>query len=108
MRDLLRAGSSAVLLLVMMFVGSLVLWVGVPLAWLYIGSQIQASTDSVGTALGVIMLGVLASIAILVPFLAWLNRKHTEMREARGLDSHGQTALEAVLVVSAGFAVVVF
>jgi hypothetical protein len=108
MRDLLRAGSSAVLLLVMMFVGSLVLWVGVPLAWLYIGSQVQAATDSIGTALGVMMLGVLVSIALLVPFLAWLNRKHIEMREARGLESHGQTALEAVLVVSAGFALVGF
>jgi bacteriorhodopsin len=108
MRDLLRAGSSAVLLLLMMFVGSLVLWVGVPLAWLYIGSQIQAATDSIGTALGVMMLGVLVSIALLVPLLAWLNRKHIEMREARGLESHGQTALEAVLVVSAGFAIVGF
>jgi bacteriorhodopsin len=108
MRDLLRAGSSAALLLTMMFVGSLVLWVGVPLAWLYIGSQVQAATDSIGTALGVMMLGVLVSIAILVPVLAWLNRKHIEMREARGLESHGQTALEAVLVVSAGFALVGF
>jgi hypothetical protein len=54
------------------------------------------------------MLGVLVSIALLVPFLAWLNRKHIEMREARGLESHGQTALEAVLVVSAGFAIVGF
>ena len=108
MRDLLRAGSSAVLLLLMMFVGSLVLWVGVPLAWLYIGSQVQASTDSIGTALGVMMLGVLVSIALLLPLLAWLNRKHIEMREARGLESHGQTALEAVLVVSAGFALVGF
>ena len=108
MRDLLRAGSSAVLLLAMMFVGSLVLWVGVPLAWLYIGSQIQAATDSIGTAIGVMMLGVLVSIAVLVPFLAWLNRKHIEMREARGLESHGQTALEAVLVVSAAVALVGF
>ena len=32
MKNLVRAGSSAVLLLAMMFVGSLVLWVGLPLA----------------------------------------------------------------------------
>jgi hypothetical protein len=108
MRDLLRAGSSAVLLVVMMFVGSLVLWVGVPLLWLYIGSQVQGATDSIGTALSVMMVGVLASIALLVPLLSWLNRKHIELREARGLESYGQTALEAVLVISAGFAVVAF
>ena len=108
MRDLLRAGSSALLLLAMMFMGSLVLWIGVPLAWLYIGSQVQGATDSVGTAFLVMMVGVLASIALLVPFLAWLNRKHIEMREARGLESYGGTALEAVLVVSAAIALVGF
>jgi hypothetical protein len=108
MRDLLRAGSSAAILVVMMFVGSLVLWVGVPLGWLYIGSQVQGATDSIGTALAVMMVGVLASIALIVPLLSWLNRKHVELREARGLESHGQTALEAVLVVSAGFAMIGF
>lgn len=108
MHDLLRTGSSALLLLAIMFVGSLVLWVGVPLAWLYIGSQVQGATNSLGAALGVVLIGVAASIALIVPLLGWLNRKHIEVREARGLESHGQTALEAVLVVSAGFAVLSF
>lgn len=108
MRDLLRAGSSAALLLVMMFVGSLVLWVGVPLGWLWVGSQVQAETESIGAAIAVMMIGVVVSIALLVPFLGWLNRKHTESREARGLDSYGQAPLEAVLVTSAGVAIVSF
>lgn len=108
MRDLLRTGSSAVLLLAIMFTGSLVLWLGVPLGWLYIGSQIQAATDSVGAALGAMILGVILSIALIVPLLGWLNRKHVELREARGLPSHGQTALEAVLVISAGTCIVLF
>jgi hypothetical protein len=40
--------------------------------------------------------------------LGWLNRKHVELREARGLDTHGGTALEAVMTVSVAIAVIAF
>jgi heme/copper-type cytochrome/quinol oxidase subunit 2 len=108
MRNLLRTGGSGLILLVIMLGGGLFLWVGVPLAWLYIGSQVQGSTGSVGAALGVMMVGVLVSIVAVVTGLAWLNRKHVELREARGLETHGQTALEAVMTVSAIVAIVAF
>jgi|1186.fasta_scaffold618615_1 hypothetical protein len=108
MRNLVRAGASGVLLLLMMLGAGLVLWIGVPVLWLYIGSQIQGSTGSVGTALGVMMVGVVVSIVAIVPVLGWLNRKHLELREARGLDTHGGTALEAVMTVSVAIAVIAF
>jgi heme/copper-type cytochrome/quinol oxidase subunit 2 len=108
MRNLLRAGASGVLLLLMMLGAGLVLWIGVPVLWLYIGSQIQGSTGSIGTALGVMMVGVVVSILLIVPVLGWLNRKHLELREARGLETHGATALEAVMTVSVAIAVVAF
>jgi len=108
MRNLARAGASGILLLLMMLGAGLVLWIGVPVLWLYIGSQIQGSTGSVGTALGVMMVGVVVSIIAIVPVLGWLNRKHLELREARGLDTHGATALEAVMTVSVAIAVVAF
>lgn len=108
MRNLLRVGASGILLLLMMLGAGLVLWIGVPVLWLYIGSQIQGSTGSVGTALGVMMVGVVVSILLIVPVLGWLNRKHLELREARGLDTHGATALEAVMTVSVAIAVVAF
>ena len=88
--------------------GGIVLWVGVPVGWLCVGSQIQASTGSLGTAMAVMMLGVIVSIAVIVVVLGWLNRKHQELREARGLEDHGQTALEGVMTVSAGLALVGF
>ncbi len=84
------------------------LWVGVPLGWLYVGSQVQGETDSLGAAMAVMMLGVVLSILVIVTGLGWLNRKHSELREARGLDDHGQTALEAVMTVSAMVAIVGF
>jgi hypothetical protein len=91
-----------------MFAGALVLWVGVPLGWLYVGSQVQAETDSLGTALAVMFVGALASIAAIVWVLLRLNQRHEEVREARGLETYGQTPLEAVMSISAGIAIVGF
>ena len=108
MRNLLRVGASGVLLLLMMLGAGLVLWIGVPVAWLYIGSQVQGKTNSVGAALAVMMVGVVVSIVAIVPLLGWLNRKHVELREARGLDTRGATALEAVMTVSVAIAVIAF
>ena len=51
---------------------------------------------------------MVVSILLIVPLLGWLNRKHLELREARGLDTHGATALEAVMTVSVAMAVVAF
>jgi ABC-type uncharacterized transport system permease subunit len=108
MRNFLRAGASGLLVLLMMLGAGLVLWIGVPLAWLYIGSQVQGATDSVGTAIAVMLVGVVVSILAVVPILGWLNRKHLELRAARGLETHGQTALEAVMTVSVVIAVLAF
>ena len=108
MGKLLRTGGSGVLLLLIMLGGGLLLWVGVPVGWLYIGSQVQGKTGSLGAALAVMFAGVLVSIFAIVPGLSWLNAKHIELREARGLESHGNTALEAVMTISAVLAVVAF
>ena len=106
-RRLLLASESAGLLVLIMFVGSLVLWVGVPAGWLWIGSQLQASS-SMATAVGSMMIGMLLTIAGLVAGLGWLSRKHAELQEARGVPESETTALELVLVVSAVVAVVGF
>jgi heme/copper-type cytochrome/quinol oxidase subunit 2 len=108
MGKLLRTGGSGVLLLLIMLGGGLLLWVGVPLGWLYVGSQVQGKTGSLGAALAVMFVGVLVSIFAIVPGLGWLNAKHIELRAARGLESHGNTALEAVMTISAVIAVIAF
>jgi heme/copper-type cytochrome/quinol oxidase subunit 2 len=108
MRNAARAGISGLILVVIMLGGSLLLWVGVPVAWLYIGGRVQGATNHLGAALAVTMIGAVASIVAIVPGLSWLNRKHVELREARGLESHGQTALEAVMTISAIVAVIGF
>jgi hypothetical protein len=103
----LLAWQSAFLLVVIMFLGSLVLWVGIPVGWLWIGSRIVPS-GGLATAVGTMMIGMLLSVAGLVTFLAWVNRKHVELQEARGVAAGTATALELVLVASAVLAIAAF
>ena len=95
-------------MLAIMFVGSLVLWVGLPVGCLYVGSRVQDATHSVGLALIAMAAAVVVGIFAIVPLLGFLNRKQIELRAARGLDTYGQAPLEGVLVVSAGLALVGF
>jgi hypothetical protein len=104
----MRAGTSAVLMLAIMFLGSLVLWVGLPIGCLYVGSRVQDATNSVGVAVIAMAACVVVGIVAIVPLLGYLNRKHMEVRAARGLDTLGQAPLEGVLVVSATVALVGF
>jgi hypothetical protein len=108
MRNLVRAGESAFLMLAVMFLGSLGLWIGIPLGALFVGSQVQAATDSVAAAMVAMTLMVIGSLVVMVPFLGWLNRRHMELRVARGRQDLGNAPLEGVIVVSAAVAVVAF
>jgi heme/copper-type cytochrome/quinol oxidase subunit 2 len=92
----------------MMVIGSLVLWVGVPLAWLWIGSQIQAETDNLGLAIFAMLVGVVVSVVLLAWLLMSLNRWNEDLREAAGHPPRETSLLELVLVVTAGVAVVAF
>ena len=108
MRVLLRNGAGAVLVVLIMFVGSLVLWVGTPLLWLWVGSQIQGATESLGTALGAMFVGVVLTITLLASVLAKLSDVYRANCLARGMSDPGHVVLEAVLVVSAGLTLVGF
>ena len=107
-RGVLRVGSSAAFMLLLMFVGSLGLWVGTPLLWLWVGGRIQGATGSVGAAIGVAFIGFLVTVLLFVPLLGWLARRHAEARVARGLEDMGRAPLEGVMVVSAAIALVLF
>jgi heme/copper-type cytochrome/quinol oxidase subunit 2 len=107
-KSFLRTGGSGLVLVIIMFVGGLGLWVGVPVGWLYLGSLVQGATNSLGTALAVMFAGSVLSIAVLVFLLGRLNRLHAELRERRGLEDHGNTPLEAVMTVSATVAIIGF
>src|SRR5260221_11411606 len=94
----LNYGASAVLTGVILVGASLLLWIGVPAGWLWIGSQVQGSTGNVGTAIAVMLVGAIASIVAIAWVLGALNRVHERLREARGAKADGPPLLEVVLV----------
>jgi hypothetical protein len=108
MRSTLRTGIGGGLVLLIMFIGSFGLWVGTPLAWLWIGGQVEGATDSLGTALGTMAIGVVATVTVLAGVLAKLSDTYRANRQSRGLEDPGHVVLEGVLVVSAGITLVVF
>lgn len=56
----------------------------------------------------VAMVGAIATIVCVASLLAWLNRRHVELREARELPVSDTSPLEVMLVLSAAVAVVGF
>ena len=109
LRRLLLSGPAAAALILLMLAGCLFLWVGVPIIWLWIGSQVQGSVTengTLGTALMVAMVGAIGTIAVTTPVLVRLNRRYVEIREARGLPVGEYSPLEVMLVVSAALAII--
>ena len=108
MKELLRTGAGAILVLLIMFIGSLVLWVGTPLLWLWIGSQVQGATSSLGAAIGSSFIGVVLTIALVASVLGKLSNVYRANCLSRGLDDPGHFVLEGVLVDSAALTLAAF
>jgi hypothetical protein len=101
---------SALLVVLIMIAGSAVLWVGIPLAWLWIAGQIQGATGQLGLAIAVALFGSIASIALMMSLLGRLSNLHREIRARRGEEDLGHFVLEVVVASSAivtmvGFAI---
>ncbi|HEY2436261.1 MAG TPA: hypothetical protein VGH93_03710 [Solirubrobacteraceae bacterium] len=107
MTELLRTGAGAVLVILIMVLGSLVLWIGTPLLWLWIGSQIEGSS-SIGPAVGATFIGAVLTIVLVAAVLGKLSNVYRANRVARGLNDPGHFVLEVVLVVSASITLIVF
>ncbi|MGH2873232.1 MAG: hypothetical protein ACRDL5_12315 [Solirubrobacteraceae bacterium] len=100
--------TGAALVVSIMFLGSLGLWVGTPLFWLWVGGHVQGATESLGTALAVAFVGVVATATALATILSRLSESYRGHCVARGLEDPGNVMLEGVLVVSAGLTVAGF
>ncbi len=107
-RRAVHTGLSALMLLLIGVLASVGLWVGIPLAWLWIAGRVEGATHSVGAAVVVGLVGVIVSIVVVVPVLGWIERKRFDYRQARGLPEASGIALEAVIVVSAVIAAILF
>src|SRR5436853_6827678 len=96
MGDLLRTGLGAVLVVLIMVLGSLVLWIGTPLLWLWVGSQIEGAS-SIGPAAGTTFIGAVLTIIILAALPGQLPHLYRANRAARVRDDPGHF-VRAVLV----------
>jgi hypothetical protein len=103
LRDLLATGTGGVMVLLLMVGASLLLWLGLPMGTLWLGSWIQTDTDSLAFAVAVMFAVAIAGVVAIGFLLAALGRRHAVLRAARGLEAHARV-LEAVLVFGAATA----
>jgi hypothetical protein len=116
--------AAALILIVVMVVGSLLMWIGAPLFWLWLGSQLQSgSTPTLGPYV-LVLVGVVVSMIVLGKLLSVIDRAygrvthtdatmrvrmpwHRSMRGERG--SGRQTrVVDIVMIVSVSGALVLF
>jgi hypothetical protein len=85
----------------------LTLWGPQPIAWLWVGGQVQGATDSVELAITVSFMGMLLTLFVTLMIVKRLDHAWRLVRRAAG---YPQTdgLVERVFVISAGLAVLLF
>ena len=114
----------AVILIAVMAVGSIVMWLGVPLGWIWgVSKSVESSQPSMGPYV-LLLVGIPGSMMVVGKLLASLNRHygrvthttpevkvnlpwHRSMRGERDA-GHPRTILDVVMVVSVGVALTLF
>lgn len=67
-------------LIALMAIGSIALWIAVPIFWLWLGSQMQSNTQETGFGpYLVVLVGIAVSVALLAKGLAALNRAYKRL-----------------------------
>jgi hypothetical protein len=119
--DSQRQSIAKVALIALMAVGSVALWIVVPIFWLWLGSQMQANTQETGFGPYMLVLfGIAVSVAALAKGLSFLNRAYARVsgspdivrvrapwhRSMRGEDDSRppRSVLDVVMVISVSLA----
>ena len=114
----------AALLIVLMAIGSIVLWLGIPIGWLYLASRIAKSSQPSMGPYVLVLVGIPASMIVVGKLLSRLNRTYgavtgaaptaatpaSWMKSLRGERDSGRrrTILDVVMVWSVALALVCF
>ena len=115
---------SAVVLIALMAVGSVSLWLGIPVAWIYLASRLVDSSQPTMGPYVMVLVGIPVSMVVVGKLLSKLNRvygdvTHTTpsvrvrapwMRSMRDGRDVGQprTILDVVMVISVALALTCF
>jgi hypothetical protein len=97
----------AALVLVLESLVCLTLWGPQPVAWLWIGSQIDYRTDSITLALAVTFFGMIATLMVTLGIATRLDRAWRILRRAAGHDQQ-EGVLPRIFAVTAIVALVLF
>jgi hypothetical protein len=76
--------AAAAVLIVAMSVAALFLWVGIPIGWLWIGSQLVSSSQPSMGPYAVVAIGIIASVVIDAMILSRLNRTYQRVTDTDG------------------------
>jgi hypothetical protein len=76
--------AGAAVLIVAMSVAALFLWVGIPVGWLWIGSQLVSSSQPSMGPYAVVAIGIIASVVIDAMLLSRLNRTYQRITQTDG------------------------
>jgi hypothetical protein len=115
---------AAVLLIVLMGIGSIVLWLGVPLGWIYLASKLVDSSQPTMGPYVLVLIGIPVTMIIVGKLLTRLNRVygevtgttphvrvvlpwHRSLRDERDAGAP-RTILDVVMVVSVALALLCF
>jgi hypothetical protein len=117
----LQAVAKAAMIALMAFF-SVMLWLGIPIVWLWIGSQVQSDSQSTGFGpYFLVIFGICISVFLVTKLLAWLNRRYARVsgaddvvrvrppwyRSMRGEEDSRppRSVLDVVMVISVSIAV---
>jgi hypothetical protein len=111
-------------LIALMAVGSVLLWLGIPLGWIYLASRVSKSSQPTLGPIVMVIVGIPLSMALVGKLLSRLNVLYGEVTgttphvrvvlpwlrsmRAEREPSAPRTILDVVMVVSVGVAVVLF
>jgi hypothetical protein len=95
------------LLLALEAIGSLAIWAGIPLAWLWIGGRVYSFTGSLGADLGVAFFGFVGTLFLALSGLRRIDRGWIALRRRAGYEQE-EGALPQIVVASATLALLLF
>jgi hypothetical protein len=87
--------------------GSIVMWAGIPLAWLWIGGRVYSATGSLGLDLSVAFLGFVLTLFAALAGLRRIDWRWIELRRRSGYEQK-EGALSQIVTVSATLALLIF
>jgi hypothetical protein len=95
------------LLLALEALGSVVMWAGIPLAWLWIGGRVYSASGSLGLDLATAFLGFVLTLFLALAGLRRVDAGWISLRRRAGYEQK-EGALSQIVTVSATLALVLF